>query len=457
MGRRTVATRTLRTAALAATAAMSVTAFAALPAAADQSHRVQPGDTVSALAHRYDSSVGAIVRANDLNARAVILIGQTLVIPTQGSAAPARTSSASAATHTVAPGDTVSSLARAYGTTVSAIVSANGLSNPSLIRIGEKLSIPGAGNASAAKATTSTTSTATHTVASGDTVWALARRYGVSVSSITQANDLGSSAVIRIGQSLRIPGASSAGNTAATTTASSSSSSSSSTKLATDANLSDFGGATQTYTVAAGDTLAAIANRFGVSASSLVSANGIKNPSLIRVGQRLTVPGGVPTGLVGDTFAGRTYSAGVVGAANQNKATLNATQVPSRAQMQALIVSTAKQYGVNPALAQAIAYQESGFNMRAVSPANAVGAMQVIPSTGAWMSEVVGRDLNLLDPQDNVTAGVALLRHLQRDGRALETAIAGYYQGEAGVKKYGMHPDTRQYVASVLALMNRFS
>ncbi|WP_084037866.1 lytic transglycosylase domain-containing protein [Demequina sp. NBRC 110053] len=446
MGRRTAAARALRTAALATAAALSATTLATLPAAADERHRVQPGDTVSALAHRYDSSVAAISRANNLNSRAVILIGQSLVIPTGASAA--APTSARSGSHTVVPGDTISGLAVTYGTTVSAIVSANRISNASLIHIGDTLSIPGAGRSSGSTAAQSvdTSASGTYIVAAGDTVWDLARRHGVSVSSITSANDLGRSAVIRVGQRLRIPGASAAGSAKATSGA----------KLATDANLGDFGGATQSYTVTAGDTLAAIANRFGVSTTAIVSANGIKNPSLIRVGQTLTVPGGVPSGLVGDTFAGRTYAAGVVGAANQNKATLNATDVPSRDQMQAMIVATAKDYGVDPALAQAVAYQESGFNMRAVSPANAVGAMQVIPSTGAWVSDLVGRDLNLLDPRDNVTAGVALLRHLQRDGRALETAIAGYYQGEAGVRKYGMHADTRQYVASVLALMSRF-
>ena len=453
MGRRSAATRTLRTTALAATAALTVTAFAALPAAADEQHRVQPGDTVSALAHRYDSSIAQIVRANGLSQRGLIVIGQTLTIPTanSGGAGTATTASASG-THTVAAGDTVWDLARRYGTTVSAIVSANDLGGTAVIRAGQRLSIPGAASsASGAGAATANagSGSGTHTVGSGDTVWDLARRYGVSVSAITAANGLDSRAIIRAGQRLSIPGATTAGSTAASTGGSAAT-------LATDANLQEFGGTTQSYTVTAGDTVSAIAARFGVSAASIVSANGLKNASLIRIGQTLSIPGGAPTGLVGDTFLGRTYAADVVGAANQNKATLNATDVPSRAQMQTIIIATARDLGVDPALAQAIAYQESGFNMRAVSPANAVGVMQVIPGTGAWMSGVVGRDLDLLDPQDNVIAGVALLRHLQRDGRSLETAIAGYYQGEAGVKKYGMHADTRQYVASVLALMSRF-
>ncbi|WP_062133425.1 lytic transglycosylase domain-containing protein [Demequina aestuarii] len=440
--------RTARTAAFATAAAIAATTFAAMPAAADERHRVSDGDTVGALAVRYDSTVRSIIDANGLNSRAVIIVGQTLTIPTDSDAA-AITASGS---HTVAPGDTVWDLARRYGTTVSAIITANGLDSRAIIRDGQKLAIPGGGTATPVSSTvtiaSSTTDALRHTVAGGDTVWDLARRYGTSVSSIVRANGLDSRAIIREGQSLTIPGATAVGDAPASAPASS---------VATDKNLAEFGGTTQQYTVASGDTLARIATRFGVSVSSLVSANAIKNPSVIRVGQSLTIPGGVPTGLVGDTFLGRTYSAGVVGAANQNKATLNAMDVPSRAQMQQMIITTAQQMGVDPALAQAVAYQESGFNMRAVSPANAVGAMQVIPTTGEWASDLVGRDLNLLDPQDNVTAGVAVLRHLQRDGRALETAIAGYYQGESGVRKYGMYADTKRYVASVLALRGRFS
>jgi len=146
----------------------------------------------------------------------------------------------------------------------------------------------------------------------------------------------------------------------------------------------------------------------------------------------------------------------VVAAANVNKASLNSMAVPSRTQMQQLVIDTARAMGVDPALAQAIAYQESGFNQRAVSPANAVGGMQVIPSSGEWASALVGRDLNLLVAQDNVTAGVAILRQLQRNGTNLDIAIAGYYQGERSVRERGMNSDTVRYVASVKSLMARF-
>lgn len=368
-------TRTAARAAVGAVAAMLIAVTAATPAAADDRHRVAPGDTVSGLAARYGSSVRAIVDANGLDSRATIYVGRTILIPTPGEAAPVR-ETAVARTHTVAPGETVWALARRFDTTVRAIVDANGLGSSALIRIGQRLRIPGAG-ATATSAPASTTASSTPT--------------------------------------------------------------------------------TTAYTVRAGDTLSAIAVRHDTTVAALASANSLANPSYIRVGQRLAVPGGeAPTGLVGDTFLGRTYPTDVVAAANRNKATLLATSVPSRSEMQALVVSTARRHGVDPALAQAIAYQESGFNMRAVSPANAIGAMQVIPASGEWASGMAGRSLDLLDPEDNVLAGVLILRSLTRTFDRLDHAIGGYYQGAAAVRKHGLYPGTVTYVASVTALMSRF-
>ncbi|WP_296664425.1 LysM peptidoglycan-binding domain-containing protein [Demequina sp.] len=365
-------------AALGAALAGVIAVAAAAPAAADERHRVEPGDTVSALAHRYGATVSAISAANGLDSRATIYVGRTLVIPsTKATAAPKAKS-------------------------------------------------------------------ATHVVASGDTVWALAQRYDVSVRAIVAANGLSANALIRLGQRLTIPG----GGSAAVATPSS-----------MPAAKAPAAKAPAAYTVRPGDTLSAIAARNGTTVAALARANSLANPSLIRVGQRLTIPGGAAaaTGLVGDTFLGRTYPKDVVAAANQNKAALLATEVPSRAEMRRLVASTARRFGVDPALAQAVAYQESGFNMRAVSPANAIGVMQVIPTSGEWASDMAGRRLDLLDPEDNVLAGVLILRSLTRSFDRLDHAIGGYYQGGAAVRKHGLYPGTVTYVSSVKSLMSRFA
>ncbi|RMI09808.1 LysM peptidoglycan-binding domain-containing protein [Cellulomonas triticagri] len=348
--------------------------------------------------------------------------------------------------YTVRSGDTVSHIASAHGTTVSAVRSANGLDARAFIREGQRLTIPTGSTASSAPATTA--AGGSHTVASGETVSAIAKRYGTTVAAITSANGLDSRAFIRVGQSLTIPGAG-----AATTAAPAA------TTTATGGN----------HTVASGETVSAIAKRYGTTVAAITSANGLDSRAFIRVGQSLTIPGAgattttatasstTPTsGLVGNTFLGRTYAPSVVASANQNKAALIAMGVPSKADMQAKVAATARSMGVDPALAQAIAFQESGFNHTSVSPANAIGTMQVIPTSGEWASQLVGRDINLLDPDDNVVAGVAIIRQLVRSSPDLQTAIASYYQGAGSVKRNGMFSDTRRYVANVQTHMARF-
>ena len=168
------------------------------------------------------------------------------------------------------------------------------------------------------------------------------------------------------------------------------------------------------------------------------------------------VPETEPARAVGDTFLGRTYEDGVVDSANRHHEQLAARPAPSREEMRRLVHDTAVRMGVDPALALAHAHQESGFDHRAVSPADAVGTMQVIPDAGDWASGLVGRELDLLDPQDNVTAGVAIIRQLGRAAPSTDVAIAAYYQGLHGVKKYGMYDDTKQYVKSVKTHRKRF-
>jgi soluble lytic murein transglycosylase-like protein len=125
--------------------------------------------------------------------------------------------------------------------------------------------------------------------------------------------------------------------------------------------------------------------------------------------------------------------------------------------MKNIVADTARRMGVDPSLALAFAFQESGFNQRAVSPANAIGTMQVIPSSGQWASDLVGRKLNLIDPYDNATAGVAIIRQLLATSKDQDTAIAGYYQGQYSVSKYGMYDDTKAYLAAIKAHQKNFS
>ncbi len=337
--------------------------------------------------------------------------------------------------YTVRPGDTVSHIAARTGASVAAIARANALADVSRIRAGQVLSIPSA--SARTPRTPAAPVSSTYTVRAGETVTGIAARHKTTVKAIISANSLRADGLIIAGQKLTIPGAAGAPAPARTPAATAT-----------------------TYTVRAGDTVSAIAARHGTTVKAIVAANGLGPSAMVRIGQKLTLAGASSSSpapaLVGDTFAGRTYARDVVDAANANKRALLAAGVPSKAQMQAKVAATARAYGLDPALAQAIALQESGFNHTAVSPANAIGTMQVIPSSGDWASSIVGRQLNLLDPDDNVVAGVVILRALVRMSPDLPSAIAGYYQGAASVRKYGMFADTRRYAANVQTLMTRF-
>ncbi len=416
---------------------------------ATTTYTVRTGDTLSGIAAQHGTTVARITSLNHLSST-VIQPGQRLVLSrspasaaTSSSGQASASSSSHTARYTVRSGDTVSGIAARHGTTVAAIIRANDLGPTALIRIGQVLAIPtGGGTTSSGTSTStsgsSTTGTTTYTVRSGDTLSGIAARHGTTVDRITALNDL-SSTVIHPGQRLRVAGSTSSGSSSPGTTSGSSSSGSST-------------GSTTSYTVRSGDTLSGIASRHGTTVAALTASNDLAS-TVIQPGQTLRVP----AQLVPSTFLHYTYPADVVAAANANKHTLLQSDLPSAAQMQQIIRTTAIEMGVDPALALAIAHQESGFSASAVSPANAIGAMQVIPSSGEWASDMVGRDLDLLDPHDNAVAGVAILRWLTRNAADLPSAIAGYYQGLASVRSNGMYADTRRYVANIQTLMTRYA
>ena len=92
--------------------------------------------------------------------------------------------------HTVQRGETLSNIARRYGTTWQAIVRANGLANPNQIYAGQKLKIPSTSGGSSGGSTGATGCRIRHTVKQGEWVWQIARNYGVSPYDILAANGL---------------------------------------------------------------------------------------------------------------------------------------------------------------------------------------------------------------------------------------------------------------------------
>lgn len=286
----------------------------------------------------------------------------------------------------------------------------------------------------------------THTVRSGETLSAIAARHGTTVRALAAANDLADPDRIHAGSRLRVPGSDEDRTRASRPSA-------------------------HVHVVRPGDTLSGIAARYGVPLAGLLKANRLATTSVIHPGDRVTVRGGAraasttkasartrssaSSSSVPDTFLGVRYPTSVAREAARNRDRLASRDVPSRTEVRVLVERTARRHGVDPRLALAVAYQESGWNQRAVSPANAIGVMQVIPAGGEWAGMLLGRDLDLLDTEDNVTAGVVMLRALGRETGDRRSTLAAYYQGLTSLRQHGAYTDTRRYVDTVLALRER--
>lgn len=193
-----------------------------------------------------------------------------------------------------------------------------------------------------------------------------------------------------------------------------------------------------TYVVRPGDGVYRIATRFRADPRWIASRNRLPRTWMVHPGQRLVV--------------GFQYVRVAAAATPQPGRRVSKTYV------RGLVVKNARRFGVDPALALALSYNESGFQQHVVSSVGAMGAMQVMPGTGEWVSRyLAGRRLDLRDPEDNVEAGVRYFAMLQRIAGRDDLALAGYYQGLASVRRRGMYDDTKAYVKNILLLRRRFA
>lgn len=143
--------------------------------------------------------------------------------------------------YTVQKGDSYWLISQKFNTSLSSVLSANGATQSSSLTVGQVIKVP----------------SNTYTVQKGDTYYLIAKKCGVTLSSLLSANNASSGSVLYVGQSVKIP---------------------------------DSGSGYTTYTVQKGDTYWTISQKYGVSLSSLLSANGASRNSVLYVGDSVKIP-----------------------------------------------------------------------------------------------------------------------------------------------------------------------
>jgi N-acetylmuramoyl-L-alanine amidase len=315
-----------------------------------------------------------------------------------------------------------------------------------------------------------------HVVAPGESLSSIAAADGLSVDQLAAANDLSSNSQLLAGSGVQIP-PQGYGVVPAPASTGSSVAATSGTGSAADADddgdVDNSGAAVATgstaapasqgaYVVQPGDTLSAIAAREGVSVSQLAAANGLDPNAYLLTGTVLRPAGSGgasgPVYVSTQTGSSSAATSQPVGTLAQGSVTDPPYPTPERVNAQE-VGAIASANGVPASLADAIGWQESGFNNDLVSSADARGVMQILPGTWQWIQNDLnpGPPLAPASAASNVRGGVLMLHSLlTATGGDPALAAAGYYQGLPSVQQNGLYPSTQQYVGDVMALEQQF-
>lgn len=271
------------------------------------------------------------------------------------------------ATYRVVAGDTISGIAGRFGLATASVLALNGLGWKSVIFAGQTLKLTSGGAVPVVKAPVSTP-TSRYSIQKGDTVGKIAARFGLTAQTLLSANGLGWSSIIYPGQTLAIPSNSTVASVTPTTAVRIVESPAPSTVAPAPVAVRSAAPSTaapNTYVIGTGDTVAKIAAKFGVTAQTLLTANGLSWSSIIYAGRPLVIPGAQT----------------VVPAS----ATTVVALTPEMAANARVILSVGRSLGVPEyglVVALAAAAQESGLRNLNFGDRDSLGLFQQRPSTG---------------------------------------------------------------------------
>jgi LysM repeat protein len=229
-----------------------------------ETYVVQSGDSLSAIASKYNLSQDNLANLNGIGRNANVRVGQRLKL-TGEVAEVEKESTITAAEkdiHVVKSGETFGSIAKKYHLQLSYLAALNDLSTNAPLRIGQRLKVDGdlptkttvKADSSPKKSSVSSKDTEKYTVKSGESLNLIASRVGISVSELASLNDLSPRTGLQVGQIILIP------------------------KTVKD------------YKVRSGDNLIRLAARYGVEASALAEMNDMKPSAQLKIGDVIKVP-----------------------------------------------------------------------------------------------------------------------------------------------------------------------
>ncbi|MFP4172858.1 MAG: LysM peptidoglycan-binding domain-containing protein [Candidatus Hydrogenedentota bacterium] len=218
-------------------------------------HEVGRGETLSQIAQHYGVSTQEVLSANNLGNADRLRVGQQLTIPGAGDVTMA---SGDAGHHEVGRGETLSQIAQQYRVSTQELMAVNNLQNPDQVHIGQELSIPGAGDVAVASASGGGDAR-TYRVRRGDTLYEIAQREGASIADLQAWNNMGRGDRITVGEVLQV---------------------------------SAPGEGERVHVVESGESPGAIAARYDVAVNDLLEWNGLGRNSVIRPGDELAIRGG---------------------------------------------------------------------------------------------------------------------------------------------------------------------